>query len=200
MVGVPGIDWYRVAKSAKPELLSLSQGISQFMSAEAVAYLSSSCPSSPPSSLPSSGRTLDRAIMATNLTSLAPELIACILDVVPSTDLQRTTLSLLCVLSYSSVPNWRHYLFCHVQLRTPEGVSKLIENFKRDPGNAAFVQKLTLASWTVDAKVATEAILMLPKLKWLSLYLGVSFTPEYLKKLLQKPMSDLRYLSLRLRP
>jgi len=138
--------------------------------------------------------------MAANLTSLAPELIACILDVVPSTDLQRTTLSLLCVLSYSSVPNWRHYLFYHVQLRTPEGVSKLIESFKRDSGNAAFVQKLTLASWTVDAKVATEAILMLPKLKWLSLCLGVSFTPAYLQKLLQKPMSDLRYLSLRLRP
>jgi hypothetical protein len=138
--------------------------------------------------------------MTTGLTSLAPELIACILDVVPIADLQRTTLSLLCVLSYSSVPNWRHYLFYHVQLRTPEGVSKLIQNFKRDPGNAAFVQKLTLASWTVDGKVATEAILMLTKLKWLSLCLGVSFTPEHLEKLFRKPMSDLRYLSLRLRP
>jgi hypothetical protein len=138
--------------------------------------------------------------MATNLTSLAPELIACILDVVPTIDLQRTTLSLLCVLSYSSVPNWRHYLFYHVQLRTPNGVSKLIENLKREPENVSFVQKLTLASWTVDAKVATEAILMLPKLKWLSLCLGVTFTPQYLEKLFEKPMSDLRNISLRLRP
>lgn len=140
------------------------------------------------------------SIMTTGLTTLAPELIGCILDFVPSIDLQQTTISLLCVLSYSSVPNWRHYLFYHVHLRTPEGVSKLVRHLKRTPGDAAYVQKFSLASWTVDAKVATDAILMLPKLKWLSLCLGVSFTPGHLGKLFRKPMPKLRYLSFRLRP
>jgi hypothetical protein len=138
--------------------------------------------------------------MTPGLTTLAPELIACILDFVPSIDLQRTTISLLCVLSYSSVPNWRHYLLCHVHLRTPEGISKFVQHLKRVPGDATFVRKISLASWTVDAKLATDAILMLPELKWLSLCLGVSFTPQHLGKLFRKPMPKLQYLSLRLRP
>ncbi len=138
--------------------------------------------------------------MSTGLTSLAPELIACILDFVPSVDLQKTTISLLCVLSYSSVPNWRHYLFYHVHLKTPEGIAKLVQHLKRNPSDAAFVQKFSMASWTVEAKIATQAIRMLPKLKWLTLSLGASFTPDQLEKLLREPMSKLRYLSLRLRP
>ena len=138
--------------------------------------------------------------MSTGLTSLAPELIACILDFVPSIDLQKTTFSLLCVLSYSSVPNWRHYLFYHVHLKTPEGISKLVGHLKRNPSDAAFVQKFSMVSWTVEAKIATQAIRMLPKLKWLTLSLGVSFTPDQLEKLLREPMSKLRYLSFRLRP
>jgi len=180
-------------------LLICLVSIFQPQNADALSVVSCQCPLSIPKALHQQALTVS-SIMTTGLPTLAPELIACILDFVPSIDLQQTTISLICVLSYSSVPNWRHYLFYHVHLRTPDGVSKLVRHFKRSPGDAAYVQKFSLASWTVDAKLATEAILMLPKLKWLSFCLGVSFTPAHLGKLFRKPMPKLRYLSFRLRP
>src|SRR5580692_4714335 len=118
-----------------------------------------------------------------SLTSLPPELIACILDFVPSIDLQQTTISLLHILSYAFVPNWRRSLFYHVHLKSPKSVIKLFEHLQRIPSDATLVQKFSLATWIVDAEVAVNLILTLPNLKWLSLCMGASFFPEDMEKL-----------------
>ncbi|KAI0003837.1 hypothetical protein BJV74DRAFT_489150 [Russula compacta] len=135
-----------------------------------------------------------------SLTSLPPELIACILDFIPSIDLQQTTISLLRILSYAFVGNWRHFLFYHVHLKSPESVVKLFEHLRRVPSDATLVQKFSLATWTADAEVAVNLILALPNLKWLSLCMGASFFPEDMEKLFRATMPNLRYLFFRHRP
>ncbi|KAI0003836.1 hypothetical protein BJV74DRAFT_985566 [Russula compacta] len=135
-----------------------------------------------------------------SLASLPPELIACILDFVPSIDLQQTVISLIHVLSYAFVPNWHHYLFYHVHSKTAESVIKLFEHFQRVPADATLVQKYSLTTWAVDANVAVDVILMLPNLKWLSLCMGEDFLLEHANRLLREPMMNLRYVSFRNRP
>jgi hypothetical protein len=137
------------------------------------------------------------------LKLLPPELLACILDLIPSIHLQQTTISLLRILSYDSIPSWRKYLFYHVHLKSSKSVLQLYEHLRRVPGDAAFVRKFSLAVWSVDANAsihAVKTILMLPELKWLSLFLGRDFSPKHLARLFLKPMLKLEYLSLQLRP
>ncbi|KAH9035832.1 hypothetical protein EDB84DRAFT_1577900 [Lactarius hengduanensis] len=136
----------------------------------------------------------------TGLTSLPPELFACILDCVPSIDLQQTTISLLRILSYSRIPNWRRYLFYHIHLKSSDNVWTLDNHLQRTPGDADFIKKFSLATWTVDADAAINVVLMIPEAEWLSLCIDINFTPDHLRRLFHKPMPNLRYLSLRFRP
>ncbi|KAH8987408.1 hypothetical protein EDB86DRAFT_3082319 [Lactarius hatsudake] len=57
-----------------------------------------------------------------------------------------------------------------------------------------------LATWNVDADAAINVILMILKLEWLRLCIGINFEPEQLKHLFHEPIPNLRYLSLRFRP
>ncbi len=143
---------------------------------------------------------LPAAMTRTSLTSLPPELFACILDWVPSIDLQQTTSSLLRIFPYGLIPNWRRYLFCHIHLKRAHNVGTLCKHLQRTPGDADFIKKFSLATWTVDADAAINVVLMIPKLEWLSLCIGINFEPEQLRYLFHKPMPNLRYLSLRFRP
>ncbi|KAH9018250.1 hypothetical protein EDB85DRAFT_1897246 [Lactarius pseudohatsudake] len=136
----------------------------------------------------------------TGLTSLPPELFACILDCVPSIDLQQTTISLLRILSYGRIPNWRRYLFYHIHLKSSDNVWTLDNHLQRTPGDADFIKKFTLATWTVDADAAINVVLMIPEAEWLCLCIDINFTPDHLRRLFHKPMPNLRYLSLRFRP
>jgi hypothetical protein len=87
-----------------------------------------------------------------------------------------------------------------VHLNTAESVFNLLQHLQETPGDAVFVRRISLATCTVAANVATDLILMLPNLSWLSLSMGMNFASKHLEKLLRKPMPNLRYLSLRLRP
>ena len=136
----------------------------------------------------------------TNLTSLPPELFAYILDYVPSIDLQQTTISLLHIFSYGLIPNWRRYLFNHVHLKSASSILALGKHLQNVSGDAGFIKKFSLATWTVDADATVNVVLMIPELEWLSLCIGMDFTPEHLRLLFRKPMLNLRYLSLRFRP
>ncbi|KAH9051315.1 hypothetical protein EDB83DRAFT_2293892 [Lactarius deliciosus] len=136
----------------------------------------------------------------TGLTSLPPELFACILDCVPSIDLQQTTISLLRILSYGRIPNWRRYLFYHIHLKSSVNVWTLGDHLERTPGDAGFIKKFTLATWIADADAVINVVLMMPELEWLSLCIDINFTPDRLRRLFHKPMPNLRYLSLRFRP
>ncbi|KAH9081499.1 hypothetical protein EDB83DRAFT_550695 [Lactarius deliciosus] len=66
--------------------------------------------------------------------------------------------------------------------------------------NTDFIKKFSLATWNVDADVAINVILMILKLEWLGLCIGINFEPEQLKHLFHEPIPNLRYLSLRFRP
>ncbi|KAH9057343.1 hypothetical protein EDB87DRAFT_1632065 [Lactarius vividus] len=136
----------------------------------------------------------------TGLTSLPPELFACILDCVPSIDLQQTTISLLRILSYGRIPNWHRYLFHHIHLKSSDNVRTLGEHLQRTPGDAELIKKFSLATWTADADAAINVVLMIPDLEWLSLCIDINFTTDHLRHLFHKPMPNLRYLSLRFRP
>lgn len=136
----------------------------------------------------------------TSLTSLPPELFACILDCVPSIDLQQTTISLLRISSHGLIPNWRRYLFYHIHLKSENKVRALSEHLQETPGDADFIKKFSLATWSADANAAINVILMIPELEWLSLCIGMNFAPEHLRRLFHKPMTNLRYLSLQFRP
>src|SRR6266702_1090811 len=148
------------------------------------------------------GRTLliTSLLAMTSLTSLPPELFACILDYIPSIDLQQTTISLLRIFSYDRIPNWRRYLFYHIHLKSADNVRMLGKHLQRTSGDAEFIKKFSLAAWTADADAAIEIVLMIPKLDWLSLCIGMSFAPDHLRHLFHKPMPNLRCLSLRFRP
>ncbi|KAH9044310.1 hypothetical protein EDB85DRAFT_2137839 [Lactarius pseudohatsudake] len=74
------------------------------------------------------------------------------------------------------------------------------KHLQRNPGDADFIKKFFLATWTVDAEAAINVILMVPKLEWLSLCIGINFEPEQLEHLFHEPIPNLRYLSLRFRP
>ncbi|KAH9178551.1 hypothetical protein EDB89DRAFT_955077 [Lactarius sanguifluus] len=74
------------------------------------------------------------------------------------------------------------------------------KHLQRNPGDADFIKKFSLATWTVDADAAINVILMILKLEWLSLCIGINFEPEQLKHLFHEPIPNLRYLSLRFRP
>ena len=135
-----------------------------------------------------------------NLTSLPPELILCILAFVPSIDLQQTTIPLLHILSYPFVPDWCRSPFYNVHFKSHESVIKLFEHLQRIPSDATLVQKFSLATWTLDANVAVDLILMLPNLKWLDLYNCASFYPWEMERVLEEPIPNLRYFSFRHRP
>ncbi|KAH8983050.1 hypothetical protein EDB86DRAFT_3085690 [Lactarius hatsudake] len=136
----------------------------------------------------------------TGLTSLPPELVGCILDCVPSVDLQQTTISLLRILSYGRIPNWRRYLFYHIHLKSLVNVWMLDNHLQRTPGDADFIKKFSLATWTADADAAINVVLKIPEAEWLSLCIDTNFTIDHLRRLFHKPMPNLRYLSLRFRP
>jgi hypothetical protein len=137
------------------------------------------------------------------LKSLPIELLICILDFIPSVDLQQTTISLIHIHSHKSISSWRSYLFHHVHLKRAKSVPQLYEHLKRAPGDAIFIRKFSLAVWSDDVNLsvhAVQVIAMLPRLEWLSLYVGKHFPAEQLKQLFQKPIPTLRYLALLFRP
>lgn len=129
-----------------------------------------------------------------SLASLPAELFACILDCVPSINLQQTTISLLRIFSYGRIPNWRHYLFYHIHLTRTRNIQMLDQHLQRIPSDAELIKKFSLGPGIMDAKATINVVLMIPKLEWLSLYLGMLL--EF-KHLFRKPMPNLRYLSLR---
>jgi hypothetical protein len=134
----------------------------------------------------------------TSLASLPPELFACILDDVPSIYLQRTTISLLRIFSYDRIPIWRRYLFYHIHLKYTDSIRMFAKHLQTTPSDADFIKKLSLTVRR-DAS-AIDLVLMIPKLEWLSLYIGMDPEPEHLRRLFRKPMPNLRYLSLRFSP
>ncbi|KAH9081497.1 hypothetical protein EDB83DRAFT_2547427 [Lactarius deliciosus] len=101
---------------------------------------------------------------------LSAQLFACVLDCqwIPSIDLQQATSSLLRFFPYGFIPDWRRYLFYHIHLKSANNVWMLSKHLRRIPGDADFVKKFSLATWTVDADAAINVILMIPKLEWLS--------------------------------
>ncbi len=107
----------------------------------------------------------------TSLASLPPELFVCILDYIPSINLQQTTISLLRIFSYGRIPNWRRYLFYHIHLKSANNVRMLSvrmlsKHLQRSSGDAEFIKKFSFAtwtSWTADAKTAIDVVLMIPE-------------------------------------
>ncbi|KAH9163055.1 hypothetical protein EDB89DRAFT_590977 [Lactarius sanguifluus] len=122
-----------------------------------------------------------------------------ILDCVPSIDLQQMTISLLCILSYGRILNRRRYIFYHIHLKSLDSVQTLGDHPERTPGDADFIKKSSLATWTADADAAINVVLMIPELEWLSLCIDMNIIPDRSRRLSHKPMPDLRYLSLRCR-
>jgi len=70
----------------------------------------------------------------------------------------------------------------------------LDQHLQRTPSDRDLIKKFSLGPGITDAKATINVVLMIPKLEWLSLYLGMHLEPY---DLFRKPMPNLRYLSLR---
>ncbi|KAJ7508682.1 hypothetical protein B0H11DRAFT_39052 [Mycena galericulata] len=132
--------------------------------------------------------------------SLPTELYSSIIEQISPDDLQQSVLSLTRALPYS-IP--KHHLFQHITITRAEQALQLTRRLlKPDAAELSpYVQEFSLRNeWTVDAEVMLNLLRKLPKLRSLSLCVGTNFAPEHLKAIFERPMPDLKYLSLRFRP
>lgn len=132
------------------------------------------------------------------LDSLPPELYSAIFAHVEPDDLQSSVLALSRAILRSPVPTYR--LFEHVRLKHPESVFLLYRRIRKDAETAALIRGFSLETWTVDADIVVNILVLLPRLEELKLFVGPNFAPEHLEELFQKPREGLNFLSLRFRP
>ncbi|KAJ7687406.1 hypothetical protein B0H17DRAFT_1013105 [Mycena rosella] len=136
-----------------------------------------------------------------SLSSLPPELYSAIIEQITSECLQQSLLSLTRALPSAPIP--LHFLFQSVTFTRSEQAPSLIRRLLKPDGGevALYVQELSLHNqWTVDAEVMVNLLRKLPKLRSLSLCIGTNFAPEHLKAIFERPLPELKYLSLRFRP
>ncbi|KAF7337594.1 F-box domain-containing protein [Mycena sanguinolenta] len=132
---------------------------------------------------------------------LPTELYTAIIDAIPPEDRQQSILSLTRALPHAPIPIY--HLFEYITLRHREQALHLTRRLLKPDGKdlALYVQEFSLQDeWTVDAEVMVNLLRKLPKLRSLHLCIGTNFAPEHLKAILQKPLPELQYLSLRFRP
>jgi hypothetical protein len=136
--------------------------------------------------------------MPSSLSSLPPELYTAILINIPPSLLQQTVLSLTRALPLSPVPEY--HLFTHIHLKHPDQVVQLHRRLRKASDHALWVRELALETWTVDADIVVNLIDILPKVTYLTLFIGPNFAPEHLQDTFETPMPHLRFISLRFRP
>ncbi|KAJ7665365.1 hypothetical protein DFH06DRAFT_1187130 [Mycena polygramma] len=136
-----------------------------------------------------------------SLSSLPSELYSAIIEQFPANEAQQALLSLTRTLPYAPIPI--DLLFHSITIARSEQAIQLTRRLLKPDRErvALYVQELSLHNeWTVDAEVMVNLLRKLPRLRSLSLCIGTNFAPEHLKAIFQKPMPDLKYLSLRFRP
>ncbi|KZT02509.1 uncharacterized protein LAESUDRAFT_716908 [Laetiporus sulphureus 93-53] len=141
---------------------------------------------------------LSLSLMLAPIESLPPELYTHILSHIPSEDLQQTVLALTRAAARSPIPIY--HLFERVRLRHGDQVIQLYRRLRKNSEDAAWVRHFSLECWTVDADVVVNLLALLAKLRELTLFIGPFFAPEHLEEMFQKPMEELRFISLRFRP
>jgi hypothetical protein len=136
--------------------------------------------------------------MLASLRSLPSELYTAILLNVPATSLQQTVVSLTRALPFSPIPEY--HLFTHIHLKHADQVVQLYRRLRKATDDASWVKELALETWTVDADVVVNLIDILPKVVYLTLFIGPNFAPEHLEEIFEVPRPDLQFISLRFRP
>jgi hypothetical protein len=136
--------------------------------------------------------------MPVSLRSLPPELYTEIFINLPTSSLQQTVLSLTRALPFSPIPEY--HLFTHIHLKHPDQVVQLHRRLRKAIEDTSWVRELALETWTVDADVLVNLIVILPEVIGLTLFIGPNFAPEHLQAIFEKPRPTLRFISLRFRP
>ena len=136
--------------------------------------------------------------MLASLKLLPSELYTAILLNVPANLLQQTVLSLTRALPFSPIPEY--HLFTHIHLKHADQVVQLYRRLRKATDDASWVKELALETWTVDADVVVNLIDILPKVVYLTLFIGPNFAPEHLEEIFEVPRPDLQFISLRFRP
>lgn len=132
------------------------------------------------------------------LAELPPEIYSGILAHVPREEWQRTTLSLTRAIPRSPVP--LHHLFEYIRLKSAESVVQLYRRLRGRLEEPRWVKEFSLETWSVDADVAVNLVVLLSQLSRITLFVGPNFAPEHMEEMLEKPREALRYISLRFRP
>ncbi|KDQ18222.1 hypothetical protein BOTBODRAFT_171882 [Botryobasidium botryosum FD-172 SS1] len=140
----------------------------------------------------------DTASCTAPLVLLPAELYSAILSHIPADELQRTILSLTRALPRSPID--QEALFRDIRIERAEQVIQLNRRLRLDAEAATWVKHFFLGTWNADADVLISLIKMLPQLLTLHLNIGVTFAPEHLEALFERPLSPLQSLSLRFRP
>ncbi|KAJ6601417.1 hypothetical protein DFH09DRAFT_1271148 [Mycena vulgaris] len=136
-----------------------------------------------------------------SLESLPTELYSSIFEHFPSDSAQQSILALTRALPFAPIP--QHLLFECITLSRPEQALHLIRRLLKPDGDTIYlyVQEFSLRNeWTVDAEVIVNLLRKLSKLRSLSLCVGTNFAPEHLKAIFERPLPELKFLSLRFRP
>ena len=136
--------------------------------------------------------------MLASLKLLPSELYTAILLNVPANLLQQTVLSLTRALPFSPIPEY--HLFTHIHLKNADQVVQLYRRLRKATDDASWVKELALETWKVDADVVVNLIDILPKVVYLTLFIGPNFAPEHLEEIFEVPRPDLQFISLRFRP
>src|ERR1700683_4417351 len=136
--------------------------------------------------------------MLASLKLLPSELYTAILLNVPATSLQQTVVSLTRALPFSPIPEY--HLFTHIHLKHADQVVQLYRRLRKATDDASWVKELALETWKVDADVVVNLIYILPKVIYLTLFIGPNFAPEHLEEIFEVPRPDLQFISLRFRP
>ncbi|EIW86921.1 hypothetical protein CONPUDRAFT_134261 [Coniophora puteana RWD-64-598 SS2] len=132
------------------------------------------------------------------LADLPVELYETIIGHLSADDLTPTLLSLSRAIPRSPVP--LHLLLRTVQISRPEQVVQLHRRLHRATEERSWVHHLSLHSWTLDPDVVINLIKLLPSIITLRVHIGLTFGPEHVQELVQKPLPDLKCLVLRFRP
>lgn len=138
---------------------------------------------------------------------LPTELYDAILSHIPASDLQATVLAVTRAIPFSPV-SWSH-LFRNIRITRAEQAILLYGRLRQRNSTgttpavqpAAWVRDFAIESWFVDADVVVNTLHMLTKLQSLKICVGPSnFSPEHLEELFRRPLTGLKYLSIRFRP
>ncbi|KAL0951778.1 hypothetical protein HGRIS_008449 [Hohenbuehelia grisea] len=135
-----------------------------------------------------------------NLDGLPAELFTAIFEQTPLCHRTATVLALTRALPHSPVP-FHHSLFSTINLKHPEQVIQLYRRIRQVDLPGKWIQNFSVEAWTADADVIINLVRFLPNLSSLTIFIGPhNFAPEHLEELFSRPISGLRFISLRFRP